>query len=212
MQVKVKDFKQQKFIAVVLGAGKSSRMGQPKQLLKINQEILLQHVVRRVLELNFYRVIVVLGHFKDEIESELSTEILKKIHIVHNKNYEEGISTSIKVGLHFCTKDIPIFIFVGDQPLICSKTIIYMKNHYHKIKFDIGRVFYNGIPAHPVLLGQKAISKIDQLQGDKGFSSLIKSKKLDVQNYHINECIPLIDIDRPEDYLLYINSIEGAQL
>ncbi len=78
MQVKVKDFKQQKFIAVVLGAGKSSRMGQPKQLLKINQEILLQHVVRRVLELNFYRVIVVLGHFKDEIESELSTEILKK--------------------------------------------------------------------------------------------------------------------------------------
>ncbi|WP_162176067.1 NTP transferase domain-containing protein [Bacillus manliponensis] len=206
----MKDRIQQKFIALVLGAGKSSRMGQPKQLLKINQEILLQHVVRRILELDFYRVIVVLGHFKDEIESELSTEVLQKIHIVHNKDYEEGISTSIKIGIHSCTKDIPIFIFVGDQPIICPKTITRMKNHYHKIKFDVGRIFYNGTPAHPVLLGRKAISMIKLLQGDNGFSSLIKNKNLDTQDYHIDECVPLIDIDRPEDYLLYIKSIEGA--
>lgn len=210
MQVKVKNCTQQKFIALVLGAGKSSRMGRAKQLLKVNQEILLQHVIKKILPLDFFRIILVLGHAKHEIENEISKEILKEIDIVHNENYEKGISTSVKVGINSCETDIPIFIFLGDQPIICSRTIIRMKSCYQEREFDIGRIFLNGTPAHPVLLGRKAISMISQLQGDRGFGSIIKNEHLDTQNYYINECVPLIDIDCPEDYLLYIKSIKGA--
>ncbi|NNK83349.1 MAG: NTP transferase domain-containing protein, partial [Flavobacteriaceae bacterium] len=70
---------------LILAAGNSSRLGQPKQLLKWKSSNLLQHCIDTVKEVQSYSVILVLGANYQEIISEINTN---SIHVVNNKTWQ----------------------------------------------------------------------------------------------------------------------------
>src|SRR5215204_4331408 len=109
---------------LILAAGQSSRLGSPKQLLDYQGTSLIKKVVQTALASEIGHVIVVVGANSVRIISELN---MPGLHIVENKDWEEGMSSSIRLGVKEARKINPrtdgLMILVCDQPYL-DKTVL----------------------------------------------------------------------------------------
>ena len=126
---------------LILAAGSSSRLGRPKQLLKINEKTLLEQAIDSALEVS-EKVVVVLGANEKLIRPSISK---LPIEVVLNQNWKEGMSSSIRTGVSFLEKKSPqpILIMVCDQPYIDGDFLrkmsdIFFKNEYLIIAAEYG--------------------------------------------------------------------------
>jgi molybdenum cofactor cytidylyltransferase len=108
-----------KYGIIILAAGSSSRLGRPKQLLPYKGQSLLRHIVDIAIAAELGPVIVVIGAELKLLEDELKNT---KAIIVLNKEWEEGIASSIRNGLNQFTVQFPsaegVIFTVCDQPYI----------------------------------------------------------------------------------------------
>ncbi len=118
---------------LVLAAGKSSRMKTIKQLLKINNKTLLEIALENAKKINSENVFCVLGANSEKIKEETST---KNINYIFNKNFENGLSSSIICGVDFIQKKQPnvnsILVLLADQPKIDESYLFKIFNIYQK--------------------------------------------------------------------------------
>lgn len=187
-----------KIAVIVLAAGSSSRMGQPKQLLKYNNTFLLDFCIQNALASNLGQVYVVLGAYRNEIISQLNSKN-KNLTCLTNKNWQSGLSSSIKIGLEAAIEDNAdaVLFLLGDQPFIQAS---YLNNFGH---------LHGAFPTHiiasnyqnsfgiPALFPKKYFSDLKRLSGDKG------AKKIILSHLHQTISLPLScykDVDTPEDY------------
>jgi molybdenum cofactor cytidylyltransferase len=98
---------------VLLAAGSSSRLGQPKQLLRIEGEALVARTARRLLSLETAGVIVVTGYESSAVSDQLSGMPLQ---IVHNPDWQQGMGTSIARGV----KQLPVAA-LGVLIMLCDQ-------------------------------------------------------------------------------------------
>ncbi|MBW1806425.1 MAG: NTP transferase domain-containing protein, partial [Deltaproteobacteria bacterium] len=85
---------------LVLAAGISKRMGQPKQLLDRDGVTLLDHILGEVMRSELDLVVLVLGHRAQEIRAGLTHDLNDPaLRVIENRNYRDGISSSIIAGL-----------------------------------------------------------------------------------------------------------------
>lgn len=109
---------------VVLAGGESSRMGRPKQLLPYKGKSLLEHTVDIANDANADPVIVVLGANAESLEKIVDE---KKVHIVENKEWKEGMASSIRCGLNTLMQVAPlsdsVILMVCDQPYISASLL-----------------------------------------------------------------------------------------
>ena len=96
-----------KLAAIILAAGKSSRMGDNKLLLPVGDQMVLEHILSN---LKSYDTIVVTGH-RPRLIIEISEGMGAKT--VHNPQYEEGMTTSFQTGLRSIDVDA-VFLVLGD--------------------------------------------------------------------------------------------------
>lgn len=184
---------------ILLAAGSSSRMGKPKQLLSIHEETLIEHTLKKAIALKPHSIITVLGANVEKIQAVLDET---KTHIVYNKNWKQGMGTSVAVGIqalqHIHPDAQAVLILVGDQPylstLILEKIIILFEQSDKTIvSAHYGKTF--GVP---VLFDKKWWSNLMELTGDKGAKKLMMN--------HANEMAfvdfpkGIFDLDTPEDY------------
>ncbi|RYD02660.1 hypothetical protein N752_25400 [Desulforamulus aquiferis] len=100
---------------VILAAGQSRRMGQPKLLLPLGQKTVIEHVVDQVARAQVDEIIVVLGAVKKEIAQLLSHRDVK---LCNNPRYAEGQGTSVAAGANSVSEESQGIMFLpGDQPL-----------------------------------------------------------------------------------------------
>src|SRR5210317_1662027 len=120
-----------KITVLILAAGGSSRLGQPKQLLPWKSTNLLQHTLDTVDEIKSYETVLVLGANYNEIFSEINT---KEIHVVHNKSWYKGLGHSIAVAVKYIKESIPeteaTLIMLADQPLISDMYLLKMISEF----------------------------------------------------------------------------------
>ena len=103
----------QKLAAVLLAAGGSSRMGRPKQLLRIENEALVARMARRLIDLAPGSVMVVTGSAWQAVNDQLSGLPLQ---IVHNPRWEEGMASSLAAGVKNLPAEIDgVLIMLCDQ-------------------------------------------------------------------------------------------------
>ena len=103
----------QKLAAVLLAAGGSSRMGRPKQLLRIENEALVTRMARRLIDLGPGSVLVVTGSAWQAVTDQLSGLPLQ---IVHNPRWEEGMASSLAAGVKNLPAEIDgVLIMLCDQ-------------------------------------------------------------------------------------------------
>lgn len=184
---------------ILLAAGSSSRMGQPKQLLSWGKQTLIEFQVEKLLKLG-NPVYVVLGSSSDQILPLLSKY---RVNVVLNPKWEEGMGTGVAAGIKQVLTDFPnskaVIYTLIDQPLVTiahlQKLIDSFTPGREQIIVSHSENGWLGVPAlydavyFPELLGVK---------GKHGAKSIIKEYFHKVIRIKAGE--ELEDMDTPEKY------------
>ena len=171
--------------AILLAAGQSKRMNGENKLTKKIQGIpLIKHSVKNILSSSVDELIVVLGYQKEIVEKFIGKN--EKMKIVFNKNFENGMASSIKTGLnHFSEKTEAFFICLGDMPLVSHN--IYNQLIKSKNNKEIIVPTYKGQQGNPVLFDKSMKEKIRNISGDSGAKKILELNKDKILNLEIND-------------------------
>ncbi|HEY5826644.1 MAG TPA: nucleotidyltransferase family protein [Cyclobacteriaceae bacterium] len=184
---------------LLLAAGSSSRMGQSKQLLLIENEPLLLRSTKAALASSFENVVVVLGARENEHRSVIAH---LPIQIVVNQHWEDGMGSSLKKGLSHLLNDLPttqaVLIMVCDQPLLTSSHLDKIIGVYKQRKKCIVASRYADSVGVPALFDQTVFSELLNMGDNHGAKKLINQhpERLALVDFQGGE----IDLDTWEEY------------
>jgi molybdenum cofactor cytidylyltransferase len=185
--------------AVILAAGRSTRMGANKMLADIGGEPLIRRTVRAVLASRARPVVLVTGH-----EPEKLAESIAGLDIVSIRNplYAEGLSTSLIAGTAALPKSAQAaLICLGDMPLIGPAVLDGLIARFEEEPGASAVVpAYGGAWGNPVLLSGKLFALVATLRGDAGARKLLQGRS-DVSVLEVKDPAILIDADTPEALL-----------
>ncbi|RPI72381.1 MAG: molybdenum cofactor cytidylyltransferase [Desulfobacteraceae bacterium] len=190
---------------VILAAGKSTRMGSPKQLLKLKGKYLIERVLDAALESKLEAIFLVLGSEYRNIQKALGSKLENpRLEVLINQQYEKGLSQSLRCGLERVKDIYPSIMFLlGDQPLVDSKTINKLLETFRLGDREICVPAYHGQRGNPVIFSQKIYPELEKLVGDKGARDLIQNLKDQVLFVEMKEPKLFFDIDTEEDLIRY---------
>ena len=136
--------------AIILAAGRSSRMGSHKLLLPFRGRPIVNWVLAAACASQADPVIVIIGHEAEKIDAALRAE--RWFLAIHNPWYVEGMSTSLRIGLAATPKDVDgAMILLGDQPLVTPEIINTMIAESTNTPDAIIAASYQGQRGNPVL-------------------------------------------------------------
>lgn len=184
---------------IILAAGASKRMGSPKQLLPFEGSSLIQHTIKEALNSACNPIVVVLGANHELILPEI---IINPIHIVVNKEWAEGMASSIRAGINAILELRPklrsVLILLCDQPYVSTDQINKLVEASHITKKSIIISQYEDSAGVPALFNKEHFLDLRHLKGKEGAKKLLKDHKDCI--YKVPFPLGSIDIDTPEDY------------
>jgi len=194
---------------LVLGAGASSRFGQPKQLLPFRGGALLGWVINQAeLATGLDEVIVVLGRAADEIREKV---IFGNAKVVENPVFGEGCASSYRVGIGALDpRSDAIMILLGDQPGVDPETINRIADEWRRGDGQIALASYQGRKGHPMLFAKPLFDKLVGLHGDKAAWKLVDANPDLVRVISFDRPFPE-DINTVEDYLRHAEHDSSLQ-
>jgi molybdenum cofactor cytidylyltransferase len=198
-----------KIAGLLLAAGISTRMGTPKQLLRVGSQTLLGRALEQALRSDLDLVALVLGFREQEIKENL-TGVLQhpKLRIVENKNYGGGISTSIIAGLSAVEEHFDhVMIILADMPHVSSSLINLLIRRYIESRLPLGAILTKNGRSHPVVIGRRFYGAVHHLRGDTGGRELFVKYADQVCLVEPEENYQDVDIDTQEDYLKFKKSL-----
>jgi molybdenum cofactor cytidylyltransferase len=185
--------------AVVLAAGKSSRMAPHNKLLVADRsgKPMIARVVDNVLSSGARPIVVVTGHMAQEIEQALGG---RPVRFVHAPDYADGLSASLKAGIAAVPKDSAgAIVCLGDMPLVTGRMIDRLLAAYDP---DEGRLIvlptHNGKQGNPILWDRRYFAEILEAAGDQGARFLVSRHMEAVQEVPMEEDAVLRDFDTPD--------------
>jgi molybdenum cofactor cytidylyltransferase len=185
--------------AIILAAGASRRLGQPKQLVRIAGETLLARAIRIARAAGASPTLVVLGANREAI---LANVDLSATHPVTNPHWEQGIATSIHAGINALRQLDPtataVMLLVCDQPSVTAEHLrSLMESHKQAGEPVIAASQYVGIAGIPAIFPASQFDSLLALRGDAGARHLLRNPPCPMI------AIPFeggeIDIDTPAD-------------
>jgi len=189
---------------IILAAGSSSRMGEPKQLMLYKSKTLLQHIVGEAKNANLDPVICVTGYQSERIKDSLAG---MDVAIVYNRQWPEGMGSGISVGVKLVVlSDVDsVILAVSDQPYVSSdlfRTMVKWKNESGK---GIVACTYAGTLGTPVLFTKDYFDRLLSLNGNQGAKNIVKLNLPDVCPVEFEK--GGVDIDTKQDYEKLISEI-----
>lgn len=185
---------------IILAAGNSSRLGQPKQLLKFKEKSLITHIITEAIATGLFPCVVVLGAHAELIKQEITDQ---DISIVENHSWETGMASGIAAGmkalLTINDQITNIIISVCDQPFISREVFRSLKEAHHSTAKGIIASSYKEASGTPVLFNKKYFEALSLLKGQEGAKKLLKLYEQDVTYVPFKN--GEIDIDTQNDYL-----------
>jgi CTP:molybdopterin cytidylyltransferase MocA len=155
--------------AVVLAAGASRRLGEPKQLVMLGGETLLERAVRIAREAGCLPVVVVVGA---EYVKVLGNSVLGDVVTVINDNWEVGMASSIRLGvraLEVAARDAEgALLMTCDQPAVTAKHLRRLTT-----RAEVKASRYAGKNGVPAFFPAKYFEKLSELKGDAGARELL---------------------------------------
>ena len=189
---------QKNISGILLAAGLSTRMGEPKQLLPFGESTIIETVVDSMLGSKFDEVIVVVGHCAAQIREQLAERPVK---IVFNPDYHEGMLTSAQAGIRALDVSDAFALMLVDQPLITPALIDQVIDAYVRTDKRIALPSYNYKRGHPVIFHPEYADDILALEVESGgVRTLFKRYADDIHYVTVDTDRVLRDIDYREDY------------
>ena len=171
--------------ALILAAGASTRLGEPKQLIVFQSETLLDRTIRIAREAGCSPILVVLGANADRIRQQCS---LNDVTILHNDQWPQGMASSIRLGMQCLADQAAAIVLTCDMPAITP-------HHLRALAADgaLTASRYadrNGVPA---FFPQASFTDLLAVTGDQGARAILaKAPALDLPGGEL-------DLDTPED-------------
>lgn len=182
---------------IIMASGFSKRMERNKLTLKINEDFVIERVIKAAKESKLDDIILVYHH-------EKIREIGLKygINTVYNSCPEKGQSESMKIGINASTSKTKAFMFmVGDQPLLDFQTINILIDHFNSSNSEIVVPIFNKKRGNPTVFSSKFKKELLKVEGDKGGRTIIEKNINQVKFVNIENTKAGLDIDTWDEYL-----------
>jgi molybdenum cofactor cytidylyltransferase len=193
---------------LILAAGKGSRMGQNKMLTKLNGKPLVHHVIDAAEHSDLDKLIIITGFESRKVQLSIHKRdyhlplysVGKGLTMIENLAYEQGLSSSLQMGLTHAKEAKGVLVLLGDMPFIKPHHINKLLEAFENEE-DIITPIQKGEIGNPILWGKAHFPKLFGLSGDKGARALLSSlpsKQIELESNALH-----IDIDTPEVLSLY---------
>jgi molybdenum cofactor cytidylyltransferase len=195
--------------AVVLAAGRSTRMGGPNKLLaEIAGKPLVRIAVEQALASRARPVIIVTGHERERVEAAL---VDLPARFVHNPNFAEGLGTSLRAGIEAVPAEADgAIICLGDMPQVDAALIDRLIDGFDPEKGALVVMpAIEGMRGNPVLWSRRFFPDLMAIEGDVGARHLIGRYGEAVVEVPVSGKGALIDIDTPEALVGIKAEVEG---
>jgi molybdenum cofactor cytidylyltransferase len=183
---------------VILAAGSSTRLGQPKQLLIFKGSSLIKRVAKIALGVS-EKVVVVTGSQSEKVQAEL---LGLPLIVVQNDFFQEGIASSIRVGVGALMENFKglsgVIFLVCDQPYLSQNVLTELIKFADETGKKIISSSYGGTTGIPVLFNKSFFDRLLLLKGDTGAKKLIQENLADLAA--IDFPGGSIDIDTMQDF------------
>ncbi len=188
---------------MLLAAGASTRMGQPKQLLPYRGRTLLRHAAETAVATGCTPIVLVTGAIHDALAAEVTDLPLQ---ITHNPAWRTGMASSIKVGLAMVADAHPTacLIMLTDQPLVTPELLRLLVAQQQQNQAPIVAAAYGDTLGVPAIFDQTMLPALHQLEGAQGATRLIAS--LGAAVGHVPFPAGLLDVDTPEQYAALLST------
>jgi len=183
--------------AIVLAAGESKRLGQPKQLVEWHGRPLIKHVAQTASDAGLDPVVVVVGYRADVMRSVMADSA---VILADNTHWPEGLSTSVRAGLLALPAEVDAAFFLHvDQPHVGADHLRAMIAAYHTSGKPIVASAFHGRRASPALFDRSLFDPLMLIRGDRGGRSIVDTHPDWVETVEAANEWTLEDIDTQED-------------
>jgi molybdenum cofactor cytidylyltransferase len=183
---------------IVLAAGASTRLGEPKQLIELGGQPLVRRAAMSALEAGAHPVVVVLGSGGDQILPALDG--LPGVRVALNTRWETGLASSLGAGLAALTAEDDVdgaLLLLADQPFVDAHTLKALVDAFGESRIVASS--YSNTVGVPAVIGREYFGELASLQGDRGAGPWLKRQASVTP-------VPLpvspLDIDTPDDVSL----------
>ena len=182
---------------LLLAAGASTRMGQPKQLLPYHGRTLLRQAAETAVASGCAPIILVTGALHEELLPEIDG---LPIRAVHNAAWESGMASSIRAGLAALAETQPaaVLIMLTDQPLVTPELLQQLVAQQQQTQAPIVAAAYGDTLGVPAIFHHSVLPELLKLQGQQGAGRLIAS--LGAAVGQVPFPAGLLDVDTPAQY------------
>ncbi len=172
--------------AIILSAGLSQRFGSPKALALVNNITIIEHLQKVLVDTEIENIYVVLGANADEIKAYILNH--KKVHIVYNKNFKSGQTSSFKAGL----KALPIqsnavMLFPVDAPFVKKETISAVISRFRENYPSILVPTHQNKKGHPPVFNISLLSQLLNLSDDTGLNQFQHENKDKIVLFEVDD-------------------------
>jgi molybdenum cofactor cytidylyltransferase len=180
---------------LVLAAGGSKRLGQPKQLLPYRHTTLLGHVLSTARAVNFDQLICVIGGGAPDVRRSID---FSAVTLVENQQFGEGCSSSIAAALRTVDPRADVLVLMlGDQPGVTAASVSSLLAG--RGSAALAACAYQDGRGHPLAFARSMFGELANLHGDRGVWKLLDRRAEAVVDVPIEGPIPR-DVDMWDDY------------
>jgi molybdenum cofactor cytidylyltransferase len=185
---------------ILLAAGQSRRLKNENKLIKIfKDKPLIHHALNSVQNSKIKKLIIVLGYQFKEVKKKIKKN--KKIIFVHNKNYKNGMSSSIKSGLKkISKKDKGFIILQSDMPFVKTSDINKIYNSLIRKKYLVHALKYKNRIGNPIGFDISILNKFKKIKGNIGAKYMVKRLKNSTNFIKVSSEKVFKDFDRASDF------------
>jgi molybdenum cofactor cytidylyltransferase len=184
---------------IILAAGESRRMGQPKMLLPWDKSTVLQTVITRFQAAGIKDILVVTGGAHEQIDALVG----QTVQTVFNKNYAQGeMLSSIQTGLKTkISESRAVLIALGDQPQVQTRCIQQILQEYKRTNASLIVPSHKMRRGHPWLVARELWDEILKMPIGGTSREFLNRHAVDIHYVQLDTPSILQDLDTPEDYL-----------
>ena len=193
--------------AIVLAAGKSTRMGRVKANLplgpvgRVKDDTFLTHVVRTLHDAGIDDVVIVVGHEKDAVLGSFAASGLSA-RFVENTDYESGQLSSLLAGLRVVDRPgvVAALVTLVDVPFVSAATVRAVIDRYHKTHAPVVRPARKGRYGHPMLFDRALFDQLRHADPGEGAKPVVRAHATPNGEVEVDDEGAFGDIDTPEEY------------
>jgi molybdenum cofactor cytidylyltransferase len=179
---------------LVLAAGVSRRLGQPKQLLPYRGATLLDATLSAARGCQFDQLLVALGAASEQVRSAVDLGVVE---VVENSEYSTGCGSSIGAALSGVdVRAEGLVLLLGDQPGISPRAVARL---IADASSPMAVCRYENSLGHPLWFRRDMFAELSHLHGDKAVWKLLNSGLYDVREVSVPGPVP-VDVDTWQDY------------